>query len=254
MVIHAYIMAILVGAAVGEGVDFLPREGQDVLIAADGVLADVKQLCVVLAVHDTGQLEQLTDVPKLKSRVEGKLNEAGIEPVAGKTGLEPRLVAHIEGVAVPDCDKYVYRIQTSLNCRVTFSNRKDLQIQAEVWQVRPVMKVVAKADAPEAIAAEVLVQAEAFVGACEAARGLRELTEGDKQNPSGPEPLNQTQPSVQNLQAASDHPFIASKSSPVFHRLDCRWAQNITADNRVGYQSREEALQAGKRPCKSCKP
>ncbi len=255
MVIHAYIMAVLLGAAVGEAADMLPREDQDVLIAADRVLADVEQLCVVVAAHDTKQLEQLTDMLKLKARVEGKLREAGIKPVAGKTGLEPKLVAHIEGIAVPECDKYVFRIQTSLNRLVTFSNRRDLQIQAEVWQVRPVMKVVDRAEAAEAIAADVLVQAEAFVGACKAARSLRKLAEDDaRQSPSGLGPLHQTQPSVQNLQAVSGYRFVASRSSSVFHRPDCRWAQNIAADNLVGYASREEAVQAGKRPCKSCKP
>ncbi len=255
MVIHAYIVAVLIGGAVGEAADTWPREDEDVLIAADGVLADVEQLCVVVATHDTKQLEQLTDTPKLKARVEGKLREAGMTPVPGKTGLEPRLVAHIEGVAVPDCDKYVFRIQTSLSRLVTCSNRRDLQIHAEVWRVRPVMKVVAKAEAAEAVAADVLVQAEAFVGAWKAARSLRKLAEDDaRQNPSGPEPSNQTQPSAQNLQAVSGAPFVASRSSSVFHRADCRWAQNIAADNRVGYQSREEALQAGKRPCKSCQP
>lgn len=255
MVIHAYIVVVLIGAAVGEAADMLPWEDQDVLIAADGVLADVEQLCVIAATHDTKQLEQLTDPPKLKARIEEKLREAGIRPVPGQTGLEPRLVAHIEGVAVPECDKYVYRIQTSLNRLVTFSNRKDVQIQAEVWQVRPVMKVVARAEAAKAMEADVLVQAEAFVGAWKAARSLRKLAERDaQQSPSGSEPSNQTQPSVQNLQAVSGAPFVASKSSSVFHRPDCRWAQNIAADNLVGYQSREEALQAGKRPCKSCKP
>lgn len=247
-------MIILVGPAVGEGLDALPREGRDVLIAADGVLADVEQLCVVVATHDAKEFEQLVDVPKLKAKIEGKLSEAGIKPVTSKTGLEPRLVAHVEGVAVPDGDKYVYRIQTSLNRLVTFSNRKDVQIQAEVWQVRPVMKAVAGAEAAEAIAADVLVQTEAFIGAHKAARKLHKLTEGDKPNPSGSESVSQPQANIQNPQAASGYPFIASKSSSVFHRPDCRWAQNITGGNLIGYQNREEALQAGKRPCKSCKP
>lgn len=57
--------------------------------------------------------------------------------------------------------------------------------------------------------------------------------------------------------AASTEPeagFIASKGSDVFHRSDCRWAQNISADNLVGYSNREEAVRAGKRPCKWCNP
>jgi hypothetical protein len=54
--------------------------------------------------------------------------------------------------------------------------------------------------------------------------------------------------------SASQYSFVASNSGSVFHRPDCRWAQSISGDNRVGYKTREEAVQAGKRPCKSCKP
>jgi len=48
-------------------------------------------------------------------------------------------------------------------------------------------------------------------------------------------------------EAPVSYPFVASRSSTVFHRADCRWAQNIAAHNRVGYRTREEALQDGKR-------
>ncbi len=54
--------------------------------------------------------------------------------------------------------------------------------------------------------------------------------------------------------AASEVGFVASKSSDVFHKSDCRWAQNISTDNIVKYESRKEAIEAGKRPCKWCKP
>ena len=48
--------------------------------------------------------------------------------------------------------------------------------------------------------------------------------------------------------------FIGSKSSDVFHKSDCRWASNISSENIVSYKTREEAVKAGKRPCKQCNP
>ena len=48
--------------------------------------------------------------------------------------------------------------------------------------------------------------------------------------------------------------YIASKNSDVFHKSDCRWAQNITAENLVKYGGRNEAIKAGKRLCKRCNP
>jgi methylphosphotriester-DNA--protein-cysteine methyltransferase len=53
---------------------------------------------------------------------------------------------------------------------------------------------------------------------------------------------------------AVDRKYVASKNSAVFHKPDCRWAKNISAGNLVGYSSREEATNSGKRPCKTCKP
>jgi phosphatidylserine/phosphatidylglycerophosphate/cardiolipin synthase-like enzyme len=48
--------------------------------------------------------------------------------------------------------------------------------------------------------------------------------------------------------------YVASASSDLFHRAICRRASRITPENRVGYRTRAEAIQAGKRPCEECKP
>jgi hypothetical protein len=48
--------------------------------------------------------------------------------------------------------------------------------------------------------------------------------------------------------------YVSSKNSQVFHRPNCRSAKRIKPENLIGYNSREEAIQAGKRPCKVCKP
>ena len=48
--------------------------------------------------------------------------------------------------------------------------------------------------------------------------------------------------------------YLASANSQVFHKADCRSAANIAAKNLVRYASRDEAIQAGKRPCAECKP
>jgi micrococcal nuclease len=54
--------------------------------------------------------------------------------------------------------------------------------------------------------------------------------------------------------AVSEHKYVASKSSNVFHKPECRWAKKISAQNLVTYKSKEEAIKAGKRPCKTCNP
>ncbi len=48
--------------------------------------------------------------------------------------------------------------------------------------------------------------------------------------------------------------YVASKNSKVFHRADRKSAAKISEKNLVHYNSREEAIQAGKKPCAECGP
>lgn len=48
-------------------------------------------------------------------------------------------------------------------------------------------------------------------------------------------------------------PFVASKTRSHFHRPDCKWAAYIlNSRNLVEFSSHAEAVEAGKRPCKTC--
>jgi len=62
----------------------------------------------------------------------------------------------------------------------------------------------------------------------------------------------QTKPAAKS--AVAGYKYIASKNSNIFHKPDCRWANRIKPENLVGYNSKEEVMKAGKRPCKMCKP
>ena len=48
--------------------------------------------------------------------------------------------------------------------------------------------------------------------------------------------------------------FVASARSQVFHRADCKSAAKISEKNLVHYATRDEAIQAGKKPCAECNP
>jgi hypothetical protein len=51
-----------------------------------------------------------------------------------------------------------------------------------------------------------------------------------------------------------EHLFIGSKNSKIFHLPGCRWVESISEQNTEKYNSRQEAVDRGKRPCKTCKP
>lgn len=57
----------------------------------------------------------------------------------------------------------------------------------------------------------------------------------------------------QSLAKNEDY-YIASQNSQVFHRPDCPYASKIASYNRVKYNTRDEAIKAGKRGCSGCKP
>jgi phosphatidylserine/phosphatidylglycerophosphate/cardiolipin synthase-like enzyme len=48
--------------------------------------------------------------------------------------------------------------------------------------------------------------------------------------------------------------LVASKNSRVFHKAGCKSAEKIAEKNLVHYVTRDEAVQAGKKPCGECKP
>jgi hypothetical protein len=48
--------------------------------------------------------------------------------------------------------------------------------------------------------------------------------------------------------------YVASQNSAVFHKSDCKSAAKISEKNLVHYATRDEAVQAGKKPCAECKP
>jgi len=54
--------------------------------------------------------------------------------------------------------------------------------------------------------------------------------------------------------SAGKYQFTGSKGSDVFHKSYCHSASSISTENIVSYKTRQEAVKAGKRPCKWCNP
>jgi len=54
--------------------------------------------------------------------------------------------------------------------------------------------------------------------------------------------------------AKTEYKYVASRNGRVFHRPDCPFARRISPKNLVGFTTKAEAVNAGKRPCKRCRP
>lgn len=48
--------------------------------------------------------------------------------------------------------------------------------------------------------------------------------------------------------------YAASRSSDKFHKLSCYYVDNILPENIIYFETREDALEAGKEPCSKCRP
>jgi hypothetical protein len=241
--------AILLGTSVGQVTAERPGNDSGPLVSSYQALVGVTGVRIVLALPGAGLEIRPVDVTRLRAAVVERLRGAGIRPVEDETGLVPRLLVRMECTPVPDSDNQVCRVQVSLIRLVTLPERPDFQIQAEVWQGGPAVQIVAKEEAAGAIRAGVLNQVQVFVEASRIARTTPAPGLARAVPPAaGRVPSNPADP------RAVGWPFVCSKNSEVFHCSGCRLARDIAAGNLIGYKSREEAVRAGKRPCKVCKP
>ena len=48
--------------------------------------------------------------------------------------------------------------------------------------------------------------------------------------------------------------YVASANREPFHKAGCEWAKKISTEYLQVFKSREEAIKAGHRPCKVCRP
>ena len=60
--------------------------------------------------------------------------------------------------------------------------------------------------------------------------------------------------SAEPVDADDEAPFVASRSSKIYHRSTCSHALRIRPENRVTFPTAEAAEASGRSPCKTCKP
>lgn len=266
MSIYILCLLVMVAAPTSEVVGAQP--GMSVLDFDPG-LVDVNGLYVVAEVREHQSFDPNVSEfsPQLAEFLETRLDEAGVsvtkpdlaqldETTASvllrRLDVDPNTVfvrmAHVPVLKVT-VDLVPSETKTSLAmyARTTFARQVSLGDRtfiATVWSADPAVKSVRSARWQEEIRKVAADQVEAFI----AARKTAAAHDG-----KAPPPLPM---SVSPRRAADTlaYPFLASKNSSVFHGADCRMAQNIATENLVGYNSREEAVAAGRRPCKTCNP
>lgn len=48
--------------------------------------------------------------------------------------------------------------------------------------------------------------------------------------------------------------YVGNANSKIFHYADCKWVGKMSFENQILFNSRDEAINSGYRPCKKCSP
>ena len=256
------VTVILCTPVLGGDIVLLPRPHEPALLGPpDPILAGIEELYVVIVPPDTEPNKEGLLWKELQAKVKHKLKEVGVKiahatqersfdiPILRSFDI-PELRVYIDMLKLADLQQYVFRIQTSLSRAVYLTKERRLLFKADVWKAEPIIQAVSVKNMPVKVTGVVLEQVEAFIHAYLAA------------NPKGSQPVDVNSISAVPRErakpiaksAVAEYKYVASKNSKVFHKPECPSAKRIKPENLVGYSSRAEALKAGKRPCKICKP
>jgi len=218
---------------------------------------------------------------KIKTQISNKLNEAGIKVFSPEPGvmyklpIRPELKICVcllkleqfkqadsaEAATSPREGGYVFHIQTLLAKNIYVEVKPALRQKADVWKTEPVMQVVSAQEMSANLNEVALEQVGVFIRAWRAANPKGVQPAFSEVSPKGG-PIDAKQVVISEREpaqppaktAVTKYLYVASKNSKVFHKSTCMWAQKIAPKNLVRYKTREDAINAGKRPCKRCEP
>ena len=245
----------------------MPRHEDEPLLIdrINPTLEGIEEFYVIIEAHQSLPDEGGLDWKKLNAQVKEKFNEENIKvtfvedtpnmasmPPKSMTGDLPALSVFVDMLRLEEAQMYVYHIRTSLKKKAYLSKDSSSFIKVGVWETGREMQAVSFQDMPSGVTDVVLRQIGAFIQAYKAANPADSKISDTENIIVMNVPEERAKSTVDK--ATAGYNYVASKNSSVFHKPGCRSAQNISEDNRVTYSSREEAIKAGKRPCKLCNP
>lgn len=229
-----------------------PPSKEPILISqSHPAFSGIDTLHVVVLQYGSKQDKDAQFYKQLKEDVKEKLCLAGIDletPTADNILIIPELRIYISMLVLEDSQQCVFHIRVALARAVCLKDTQSPVFKSEIWQAIPVMQTVSAENMTAKITDLVLEQIDGLIDLYKATNPLgKQLSE---------ESINETDSSMATEKQidATEHKYVASKSSDIFHKPDCRWAQNISKENLITYKSRDDAIKAGKRPCKTCNP
>ena len=238
------VMCLLAGLTANSSAKLNPRQaslrGANVMTVDVVCSQDVKET-------DLNQQE-------IRKNIVTQLQQAGIKilPV-NLWGTAPgrcRLKVLIKVYKPSDLDTFIYNLKIYFVQTVALERIPEAKIDAVTWELTWLAHG-SKDRLTEAVPGNLKLMTDNFIRDYHLANPLSsELSNTNtRNNVSVTSPQGQIRSGV-----AARYKYVSSKNSKVFHSPQCRSAKRIKPENLVGYNSKEEVIQAGKRPCKVCKP
>jgi hypothetical protein len=161
-----------------------------------------------------------------------------------------RLKVLIKVYKLADLETFVYSLKVYFVQTVSLQRIPEIKVDAVTWELSWLAHGT-KSRLTEVIPANLKIIIDNFISDYQLAnpKGADLPVSSDNNTVSKKTPKEQIRSDTVAI-----YKYVSSKNSQVFHNPWCRSAKRINPENLVGYSSREEAIQAGKRPCKVCRP
>jgi len=237
-------MCLLAGLTANSSAKLNPRQ-----VSLKGVRALTVDVVCSQDAKEAGLKEQ-----DIRENIVKQLEETAIKIMPGQLwGTVPgrcRLKVLIKVYRPSDLKTFIYNLKVCFVQTVTLERNPEAKIDAVTWELAGLAHG-SKNRLTEAVPANLKIMTDNFIRDYRTANSLS----GEPSGTNARNTVSVTAPQGQIRSGiAARYKYVSSKNSQVFHSPQCRSAKRIKPENLVGYNSRDEAIQAGKRPCKVCKP
>jgi hypothetical protein len=238
------LMCLLAGVTANSSAKLNPRQAS----LRDANVMTVDVVCSQ-DVKDTDLNQQ-----EIRENIVKQLEQAGIKilPV-NLWGTAPgrcRLKVLIKVYKPSDLDTFIYNLKIYFVQTVALERIPEAKIDAVTWELAWLAHG-SKDRLTEAVPKNLKIMTDNFIRDYHLANPLS----NEQSDINAGNAVSVTSPQGQiRSEVTARYKYVSSKNSQIFHLPQCRSAKRIKPENLVGYNSREEVIQAGKRPCKVCKP
>jgi hypothetical protein len=195
-------------------------------------------------------MDENSPVMKILKR---RLDSSNVAGLIWRSYNIPEFRISIDLLRIADTNQCVFWLQSSLLKKAQLENGPEALMMADVWQNEPVMRIVPVNDLTEAMVTASVSDVKWFIGSWSAASKLNKQTDFNQPS-SQPTKANIKKDMKSEKQQDAESKYVASKNSKVFHKADCQFVKRIKPENLVTYYTRDDAVKAGKNPCKTCNP